>query len=205
MHLSVIPREVNTAAGIAVFLVASWKGGWRERVVGTAIAAEVLFSSYLCGFTTCWVARTLGFQVGPSPWRPSVDDGIVLAICVVCAVRADRYWSIFACSVALLGEVCDLAIFIPGISQWAVMSASLVFTYALEGMVLWGVWSYQRALRDAAGRDLAAGAPPAAAGTAARHGSQGKAKAPPARLPWRRTPRRTRANRRPPERAAGSD
>jgi hypothetical protein len=132
MHLFVIPNWLNTAVfvGLAVFTL--WKGGSRERVIAVAVAVEAIVSVYI-------------FPAGPDRpmWRTPVYDGVILAICIACVVRADRYWTIWASSFALAGEASDLTIFAPGISLWATFSASLFWTYAIEAAVLWGVLAHR--------------------------------------------------------------
>ena len=97
--------------------------------------------------------------MGPAVWRFLLDDTAILALCLFCALRADRYWVIVASSFALLGVVSDLAVYIPGVSLWAFMSASLVWSYAVGLAVLWGVLTH-RPSQTAPRRRISAGSRP---------------------------------------------
>jgi hypothetical protein len=133
MHLFVVPSWFNCLLFAALAVLAVWKGGRRERIIAVAQAVEMLVSIYL-------------YPVGPTrpTWREPVYDGLILAICLVCAVRADRYWTIWACSFALLGEISDLSLF-AGATHWAGFSASLLWSYAVAAAVLWGVLTFRGA------------------------------------------------------------
>jgi hypothetical protein len=134
MHIFVIPGWFTTVLFGALALFALWRGGPRERIIAIALAAEMLMSIYV-------------YPVGATYpiWREAAYDGLILAICLACVVRAERYWSIWACSFALLGEISDLTIFAPGVTHWASFSASLVWSYAISAAVLWGVLTRRRA------------------------------------------------------------
>lgn len=133
MHLFVIPGWFSTILFAGLAVLAIWRGGWRERTLAVALAVEMVLSIYL-------------YPVGPTHpiWREPVYDALILALCMACVVRAERYWSIWACSFALLGEISDLTIFAPGITHWAAFSASLVWSYAIGAAVLWGVLTHRR-------------------------------------------------------------
>lgn len=132
MHLFVIPGWFNCVLFVALAAFAIWKGGRREIVIAVAQALEMLMSIYF-------------YPVGPSrpTWREPVYDGLILVICVACIVRADRYWSVWACSFALLGEISDLSLFVTGVTLWAGFSASLLWSYAIAAAVLWGVLTHR--------------------------------------------------------------
>jgi hypothetical protein len=138
MHLFVIPGWFTAILFVALAVFAIWKGGRREIVVAVALAVEMLVSIYL-------------YPVGAAypMWRLAVDDGLILVVCLACLVRADRYWCVWACSFALLGEISDLTIFAPGITHWASFSASLVWSYAIGAAVLWGVLTRRVAAGEA--------------------------------------------------------
>jgi hypothetical protein len=134
MHLFVIPSWFISTSFVTLAGFALWRGGRRERIIAVAQAVEMLVSIYV-------------YPVGAtrSVWRPVIDDGVILAICLACLVRAERYWIIWACSFALLGEISDLAIFATGVTRWAWLSASLAWSYAVAGAVLWGVLTHRGA------------------------------------------------------------
>jgi hypothetical protein len=142
MHLFIIPGWFTSSLFAALAALAIWRGGWRESVVAVALTVEMVVSTALCRTATCrlgphalWAAEVL--------WRPAFDDGLILLVCLACMVRSDRYWSIWACSFALLGEISDLTIFAPGVTHWAWSSASLVWSYAVAAAVLWGVLTHR--------------------------------------------------------------
>lgn len=141
MHLFAIPAWFNCLAFVAVAVLAIWKGGRREIIIAVALAIEGLVSAYV-------------YPVGPTrpTWREPGYDAVILAICIACVVRADRYWTLWACSFALLGEISDLSIFATGITRWAWLSASLVWSYAVAAAVLWGVFTRRAATGEALGK-----------------------------------------------------
>ncbi len=129
MRLLVIPTWLVCVLFVVLAAIALWKGGTRERVIAVAQAIEMPTGVYLL---------PAGKVLLPL-LHPAVFDAFILAICLACVVRADRYWTIWACSFALLGEISDLSIFAAGVSRWAWLSASLVWSFAVAASVLWGV------------------------------------------------------------------
>lgn len=130
MTLFVIPTWFNCVLFALVAAVALWKGGIRERAISVAQAVEMITGLYFFPAST-WAVPML---------HPAAFDGFVLAVCLACVVRADRYWTIWACSFALLDEISDLTIFV-GTTRWAWLSASLFWSYAVAAAVLWGVFT----------------------------------------------------------------
>jgi len=112
-----------------VAVLAFWKGGWRERVVGVAILIEFVTEN------DCIVH--LHYPV----WYVPACDLITLVICVICALRSDRYWTIGASSFALLRVVTQLMRFARGVGPWAYMCAERVWGVLIVAVLLVGVWS----------------------------------------------------------------
>jgi hypothetical protein len=146
MHLFVIPGWFTGPFFVALALLAIWKGGWREAIVAVAQAVEMVVSTDICRVATCRIGP-YALWATEALWRPALDDGFILAVCLACVVRAERYWTIWACSFALLGEISDLTIFASGVTRWAWLSASLVWSYAVAAAVLWGVLTHGSAGR----------------------------------------------------------
>ncbi|THD77077.1 MAG: hypothetical protein E7812_14060 [Phenylobacterium sp.] len=142
MHLFVIPAWINFVLVSATTALAIWKGGWRERVIAGVQQLQMFRSYVLCETWSC------------PAWSALADDGVMLAACVACALRGDRYWTIPASSFALLAVITDLLAARPDLSLWVRASADLVWMYLLSAAILWGVWSSARA------RARAAAAPP---------------------------------------------
>lgn len=130
MHLFAIPFWFSFAYVYGVAVVALWKGGWRERAIAFAPAL----------YPMLW--RTHGWD-GAS-WRAIVDDSLVLGLCLICAVGAKRYWTLWAASFALLALVSDLLAYAPHVTRWAWASASLIWSYMIDLAVLWGLWTTAR-------------------------------------------------------------
>ena len=131
MKLFVVPTWLTCILFVVFAAIALWKGGTRERVIAVSQALEMLRGVYLVSAGKILLAM----------WQPAFFDSFILVICLVCVVRADRYWTVWACSFALLGVVSDLSIFATGITRWAWLSASLVWSYAVAAAMLWGVFT----------------------------------------------------------------
>lgn len=148
MHLFVIPFWFNVLVTEAVVLIAFWKGGWRERTVAGVHQVNALLS-YACVLTSC----PLQSWDAPRGMFVTVDlvtDGAILAACLICAARSDRYWPIWASAFALARIASDLLAFQPGVTLWASLSANLIWRYLIDACIVWGVWSYQRQRRQMA-------------------------------------------------------
>ena len=138
MHLFYIPNELTNAYFGAVTLLAWWKGDWRARAITTCQIA-IIAVGYYCTYGPC---RRVGHQW--AQWF--AEDIVLLAVCVACALRAQRYWPIWASSCALLVLVTDVLMFVdPRITAWADLAASYVWRILLSGAVLSGVWPAVRA------------------------------------------------------------
>lgn len=138
MHLFVIPWQITYVWICTATLIAYWKGGWRERAIVSIILLEAMF-------WLIWVL-TVG-ELHPQQhrlWRAAGDDLLTLAVCIGCALRAHRYWVIWASSIALANLTTDLLGLIPGVSLWASISGSLVWSYLLCAIVIWGALSFDR-------------------------------------------------------------
>ncbi|THD77036.1 MAG: hypothetical protein E7812_13840 [Phenylobacterium sp.] len=135
MHLFIIPAWFDLLFDGLVAALAVWKGGWRERAIAVVQLVLFLLEDRFCDLRSC---RPL------IPWPSVITDGLILAVCLICAVRADRYWTLWACSFGLLALVSDFAAFIPGVTPWAWLSATLIWSYMLCAAVLWGVWTTAR-------------------------------------------------------------
>ncbi|MEO8115569.1 MAG: hypothetical protein ABI655_14375 [Phenylobacterium sp.] len=106
-----LARTANVFVLVATAF-ALWRGGLRERMV----AAVALVS--WAGMNAYWVfPHLIAPLLGPyGGWRPArgqgwfelVTDVAILAICLACALRSDRYWTIWASSFALLSVVMHL-------------------------------------------------------------------------------------------------
>jgi hypothetical protein len=142
VHVFLIPHWFTVTFGCSVALIALWKGDWRARVIGCSEVVMLAVGDYLCHTWACWGAAAPPLML----WRATIEDGFVLAICLACAWRAERYWVLWACSFGLLGVVSDtMGVFVPRVTAWADASASIIFTYLVVATVLVGVWSSPRA------------------------------------------------------------
>jgi hypothetical protein len=135
MHLFTIPQWAMVAYGVGGSLYALRRGGPPQRAVAAAVVVGIATE---CGAPTYWTIPD-GYSL---TW-----DTVVLATCVICALRSDRYWTIAASSFALLEVVTDLMGFVPGVSLWAYLSADRVWTILLVASLLAGTWRADRAQR----------------------------------------------------------
>jgi hypothetical protein len=129
LHLATIPPWTLAGYCVGGGLLAIWKGGWLERAVGATVVVEILTQS----------DTFLGWR-GPA-WYPALWDLVILATCVTCALRSDRYWTIAASSFALLECVTDLGRFVPSIGDWALRSGLWTWNILLVSSLLAGVGS----------------------------------------------------------------
>lgn len=137
IHLFVAPPWLVFGLIVAGAAVAEWRGGWAEKAVARAHLASVLLTRTLCSVVVCFGPE------GPRPaWRPVVLDVAVLAVCLVVARRAKRYWVLVASSFAVLNVVTTLMGWAGlGVSWWAWTSADIIWHYALALTVLVGAWT----------------------------------------------------------------
>jgi hypothetical protein len=77
-------------------------------------------------------------------WFSPAWDVVILVICVGCALRGNRYWTIAASSFALLAVVTYQLRVAPGVTTWAYLSAQRVWAVALVAVLLAGAWSVGR-------------------------------------------------------------
>jgi hypothetical protein len=140
VQISNVPDWLFYAVVFGVTGLAWWKGGWAERLI-SSLQPFLLLVLYL--------NRVMDGPVRPdSP--PSIllwdfaSDGLIFAICLFCALRSDRYWTIAAAALGLLILLDDMAFLVLAISQWAYMSANLLWVFGLNFVLVWGVWTSVR-------------------------------------------------------------
>lgn len=132
MQLSSIPDWALAGYGVAVASVALWKGGRPERAVGATVLVEFLTQGHVLP------------HVHAPHWLEQAWDIVILATCVICALRSNRYWTIWASSFALLSVVTPALRFMPGVGWWAYLSAERVWAILLVAALLAGAWSASR-------------------------------------------------------------
>jgi hypothetical protein len=136
LHLVPIPYWFNVSVVTAVTVLALWKGRWPEQVIGASQFGLFLFGHVVCRTWQCWGAGRDPIMV----WRGTATDGVLFAICLACALRAERYWVIWASATALLCFVTSAMGVSAGFSRWAYGSANVIFMYGLNVAILSGVW-----------------------------------------------------------------
>ena len=141
LHLFRIPDWFNVGFDCVVALVAFWRGAWRARAIA---ACQVVLDAWSFGVCLAWACWGPG-RPSIMAWRPMGEHAVLLAVCLACVWRTDRYWVLWAGSLALLSIVTDTMSFIPEVSPWASGSANLVWSYSLNATVLVGVWPSVRA------------------------------------------------------------
>ncbi|MEO8115572.1 MAG: hypothetical protein ABI655_14390 [Phenylobacterium sp.] len=116
------------------------------------------------GTTAFWlfaklIAPLLGAYDGwrpglPPAWFEPLMDVVILAVCLTCALRSDRYWTIWASSFALLAIVVHLVWpLTSGLTFWTHAWAMNIWFGLTTTALLWGAWSTHRErTRAAAGR-----------------------------------------------------
>lgn len=135
MHLFIVPAWFHALFCFGIALIAFWKGGPQVRVV----AATTLVVGFVAPYFGC-------FHYFACPaWRELAGDGLMLAICLACLARAERYWLVWATSFALLSVITDLLGLVPGVTFWAFASLNWIWLYLLNLAVLWGAWEMPRA------------------------------------------------------------
>jgi hypothetical protein len=135
MHLFVIPVWGTPVLYASIALLAFWKGGWRERLL-----ADLQLLLAAVEIAVCWAGAC--YPVQPCP--VVIVDSLMLIACLICMVRAKRYWILCASSFGLLALVSDLMLFDRRVTLWASLSASIIWSYLLAASILWGVWTTAR-------------------------------------------------------------
>lgn len=144
MHLFYFPIWLDIAPICLVALLALWCGDRWTRAI--SIWQVIWLANWWFGLTLCH-----GWQcLGPTPhwvvrWLWLAWDLITLAICLAGVWRVQRYWILCAASFTLLLLASRaLGTFLPGVSQWAYLSADLVWFFGLSASVLVGLWPEAR-------------------------------------------------------------
>ncbi|MEO8115573.1 MAG: hypothetical protein ABI655_14395 [Phenylobacterium sp.] len=138
---------LGSAYGLLTVVFALWRGRWRERTVAVA----VLVSS-VAEYAYAWLALGIAPRLGPLPgwrappvWYEPATDVLILAVCVACALRSDRYWTIWASSFALLSVALHLVWpFTTGLTWWAHAWAMDIWFGLMTTALLAGAWSAHR-------------------------------------------------------------
>jgi hypothetical protein len=140
LHLFAIPPWVNMAFCISIVLLAAMRGWWLEWIVTAAWAFPDFVIPGLIHNAYCpnWCLS------GPRPvgvWMLLCCDLAMLGACALAAARADRYWVIWAGSLAFLSVLTDvMGLALPGvISHWALFSADEVWWVLIGVVIAWGV------------------------------------------------------------------
>lgn len=128
LQLFVIPTWFHVAWMATLSLTSFWRGGWREQVIAASHVIQLATTVAICVLGPCWLNGL------PNPlWRNVASDAAMLAICLACAWRTERYFVLWASSFALLCVATDLlGLFVPGVTVWAYASANIVWSYLLD-------------------------------------------------------------------------
>jgi hypothetical protein len=134
MHLAEIPAPVTVGyvGGVAAF--ALWRGGPRERLIGTL---------QLLMLVNWGVLNIFHWDV------PAIFINFVeLVACLACTVRSRSYWTIWA-SAAFLVMLATRVVheWTPRIGYWAFLSADLVWLYVATASLAWGALVWRRTER----------------------------------------------------------
>lgn len=141
VHLFVIPAEFSYLLSMGVALLCFWRGSLEARIIGGLQLLVATFVKVLCFQTACWNGHLL-----VQPWRPLVEDSLLLAGCLYCMWRSRRAWVIVASAFALLSVGMDcLYLLIDTPPLWAIGSANLIWWYGLLAVTAWGALTDHRA------------------------------------------------------------
>lgn len=142
MHLFNIPVWIGLTYTAIATLLAFVGRDWRARAIAACQAASVIDVDVFCDAWACHTRTLQWLNVS----RMAIEDLVTLAVCVVCLVRAKRYWVLWATSFVVLITITDaLLAFDAHVSQWAGASAIVVWNYALNTAILIGAWPSARA------------------------------------------------------------
>jgi hypothetical protein len=142
-----IPPWINILASVVALSLVIWKGGRRERMLAWLLLAT---------FLPHYGSESLRWYFGWQPWRfplwLMLAVGVVkLALCLVFALRSDRYWTIWAAALSLLILATYLAKALAhGAGPWAHASAQFVWWYLMLGVLLFAAWQSSRLPRSSA-------------------------------------------------------
>lgn len=140
IHLFVIPNWINHLF-IGAVALAALRGSWRERSIAGVWLATIVFN-------------VIGRKLSGGPLLGSatatllcfvVEDLAILAVCLACVLRCQRWWVLWATSAFVVILAIDLVTWlVPGVTMWANLSANLVFNYLFGAAVIWGSLASER-------------------------------------------------------------
>ncbi|MEO8115571.1 MAG: hypothetical protein ABI655_14385 [Phenylobacterium sp.] len=157
IHWWRVALYVDCAYWLLVVGFALWRGRWRERTLAAAMLVSAVGLSADWWFSY-WVAPFLGAYDGwrpglPPAWFEPLTDVVILAVCLTCALRSDRYWPIWASSFALLTIVVHLVWpLTSGLTSWTHTWAMDIWFSLMATALLSGAWSTHRERVRAAAR-----------------------------------------------------
>jgi hypothetical protein len=145
LHLFIVPFWITAVVSYSTTLAALLSRDRRAIAIAACTAFSItvwLFSYFFCRDWTCGGPRLPQIMA----WRWLAEDIVTIAVCLACVRRAQRYWVLWAASIALLYLATDLmGALVPRVTPWAYRSAGIVWIYALNATVLIGVWPRLRA------------------------------------------------------------
>lgn len=131
MHQFIIPGWLFTLGSAPILTLALWKGGWRERAIAIALGVEIVLETDL-------------FHWRLSAGETLVLDLSILVVCLLTALRSERYWTIAASSFALLSVITPAFRLARGVSNWAYLSLERLWYLFLLGALCAGLYALLR-------------------------------------------------------------
>jgi hypothetical protein len=149
-----IPVTIQSRFVVLVLVAALVKGGVRERAVALAWAfPNYLFPMMISEFVCSNWCMTGSLRVQLALF----DDLILLSACALAALRADRYWVLWAGSLALLSVLTDAVVLsVPELTYWEFAAADTVWWFLTGAAIAWGVAGAWRGRRAIAGEAVPA-------------------------------------------------
>lgn len=124
--------------GWSVVITALWQGGRSERAVAI-------------GFIVSWAitALTKDHRWTQLQWGGFAGDTAFFVLLVVVALRSRRYWPLWAAGFQLLAVITHAAMLVDRqLSQWAYITANVIWSYLLLFSLAYGTWSAWRERRQ---------------------------------------------------------
>lgn len=123
------PATLAVAGGMA-----AWRGREDERIAGVTVLAN-------------WALSMVAYRAGSdeTQWTILAIDGGQFLVFLWIALRSPRYWPLPLAAFGLLQLVTHIAHALDaGISTWAYMTASLIWSYLILVAIGYGAWTAPR-------------------------------------------------------------
>lgn len=146
VQLFKIPEWFIWASFGGVLAAAVWKGSWQATVILSTQIGQMLYQRlWICFSDIC-----LGGFKDERAWQYILQDVLLTAVALGCALTSRRYWVQWAASLGLVAISQDLLIaYAPlHITVWAQKWMAYIMTYCTLLLVVWDICTNIRIGRE---------------------------------------------------------